>query len=39
VIDALSPAMGRALRSLARPGTLVVLDFDGTLAPIVDDRR
>ncbi len=36
--DALSPAMGEGLRSLARPGTLVVLDFDGTLAPIVGDR-
>jgi trehalose 6-phosphate phosphatase len=27
------------VRELARPGTLVVLDFDGTLAPIVADRR
>lgn len=27
-----------AWRSLALPGTLVVLDFDGTLAPIVRDR-
>ncbi len=29
--------MESAVRSLARPGTLVVLDFDGTLAPIVGD--
>ncbi len=35
----LSPAMRPVVRSLARPGTLVVLDFDGTLAPIVSDRR
>jgi trehalose 6-phosphate phosphatase len=36
--DILSPAMESAVRSLARPGTLIVLDFDGTLAPIVDDH-
>jgi trehalose-phosphatase len=38
VNDLRAPAMAPVLRSLARPGTLVVLDFDGTLAPIVDDR-
>lgn len=36
--DALSQAMAPAVRTLARPGTLVVLDFDGTLARIVADR-
>ena len=35
--DLLSPAMASAVRALARPGTLIVLDFDGTLAPIVGD--
>jgi len=37
--DLLGTGMAATLRSLARPGTLVVLDFDGTLAPIVGDRR
>jgi trehalose 6-phosphate phosphatase len=37
--DLLSPGMAPAVRSLGRPGTMVVLDFDGTLAPIVGDRR
>ncbi len=35
---ALDPALGAALRALAAlPGVLVALDFDGVLAPIVDD--
>ena len=35
-----SPRRGaRCSAALARPGTLVVLDFDGTLAPIVEDRH
>lgn len=35
----LSSGAGRAaVEELCRPGTLVVLDFDGTLAPIVRDR-
>jgi trehalose 6-phosphate phosphatase len=37
--DLLSPQMAPVVRSLGLPGTLVVLDFDGTLAPIVGDRR
>jgi trehalose 6-phosphate phosphatase len=37
--DLLSPVLAPVVRSLALPGTLVVLDFDGTLAPIVGDRR
>lgn len=37
--DLLAPASAAAVRSLARPGTLIVLDFDGTLAPIVGDRH
>lgn len=36
--DLLSPGMAGVVVSLARPGTLIVLDFDGTLAPIVADR-
>jgi trehalose 6-phosphate phosphatase len=36
--DLLSPGLEPVVRSLARSGTLVVLDFDGTLAPIVGDR-
>lgn len=35
----LSPGRAAVVESLARPGTLVVLDFDGTLAPIVADRE
>jgi trehalose 6-phosphate phosphatase len=38
VSDLLSKGMEPVVRSLARPGTLIVLDFDGTLAPIVGDR-
>jgi len=37
--DLLSPGMEPQVASLARAGTLVVLDFDGTLAPIVGDRN
>jgi trehalose-phosphatase len=36
--DVLSPAMEPVVSSLAQPGTLIVLDFDGTLAPIVGDH-
>lgn len=36
--ELLAPGLEQVVRSLARPGTLVVLDFDGTLAPIVADR-
>ena len=36
---ALSREMEAVVASLAGPGTLIVLDFDGTLAPIVGDRR
>lgn len=36
--ELLSPATAPVLESLAADGTLVVLDFDGTLAPIVADR-
>ena len=36
--DLLSRRMAPIVAGLAAPGTLVVLDFDGTLAPIVDDR-
>ncbi len=36
--DLLSTGMAGVVESLARPGTLIVLDFDGTLAPIVKDR-
>jgi trehalose 6-phosphate phosphatase len=36
--DLLSPGMAPVIESLAHPGTLIVLDFDGTLAPIVVDR-
>jgi trehalose 6-phosphate phosphatase len=39
VSDLLSPGMAPVVESLARPGTLIVLDFDGTLAPIVRDRE
>lgn len=39
MIDLLAPGHAAVVRSLARPGTLVVLDFDGTLAPIVRDRQ
>jgi trehalose 6-phosphate phosphatase len=35
--ELLSPGMAPVLESLALPGTLIVLDFDGTLAPIVTD--
>jgi trehalose 6-phosphate phosphatase len=38
VSDLLSRRGAGPLLELARPGTLVVLDFDGTLAPIVADR-
>jgi len=31
--------MESEVAALARPGTLIVLDFDGTLAPIVGDRN
>jgi trehalose 6-phosphate phosphatase len=34
----LSPGMAPVVETLARAGTLIVLDFDGTLAPIVGDR-
>ena len=37
--DLLSPDMESEVAALARPGTLIVLDFDGTLAPIVGDRN
>lgn len=37
--DLLSRRGAVTLAELARPGTLVVLDFDGTLAPIVADRE
>lgn len=37
--DLLSPAAARVVASLARPGTLLAFDFDGTLAPLVPDRR
>ena len=37
--DLLSPGMAPEIASLARAGTLIVLDFDGTLAPIVGDRN
>ncbi len=36
--DLLSRGLAPAVASLARAGTLIVLDFDGTLAPIVGDR-
>lgn len=36
--DLLAPAAARVVAGLARPGTLVVLDFDGTIAPLVRDR-
>jgi trehalose 6-phosphate phosphatase len=36
--EALAPDMEPTLKALAAPGTLVVLDFDGTLAPVVADR-
>jgi len=39
VTDLPVPDGAALIRSLARPGTLVVLDFDGTLAPIVGDRH
>jgi len=39
MMELLAPAMAATVRDLAQPGTLVVLDFDGTLAAIVDDRR
>ena len=36
--DLLSPGLAPEVETLARAGTLIVLDFDGTLAPIVGDR-
>jgi len=36
--ELLSAGMTSVVASLAAPGTLIVLDFDGTLAPIVGDR-
>ena len=36
--NVLAATMAPVLRELAGPGTLIVLDFDGTLAPIVGDR-
>jgi trehalose 6-phosphate phosphatase len=36
--DLRSPGGRRILAELRRPGTLVVLDFDGTIAPLVRDR-
>lgn len=36
--DLLAPAARGVLEGLRRPGTLVVLDFDGTIAPLVRDR-
>jgi len=36
--EILSPGMASVVESLAAQGTLIVLDFDGTLAPIVGDR-
>lgn len=36
--DLLSAGGRRILAELRRPGTLVVLDFDGTIAPLVRDR-
>lgn len=36
--DLLSPAGRATLRGLRRTGTLLVFDFDGTIAPIVRDR-
>jgi len=36
--DLLSPALAPVVETLARPGTLIALDFDGTLAPIVGER-
>ena len=35
--DVWSPAGQQALRAFARDDTLIVLDYDGTLAPIVDN--
>lgn len=35
----LAPGARRVLDALARPATLLAFDFDGTLAPIVTDRR
>ncbi len=37
--ELLSPGLAPVVESLAGEGTLIVLDFDGTLAPIVADRR
>ncbi len=37
--ELLAPGNASVVRSLARPGTLIVLDFDGTLAPMVADRH
>lgn len=37
-MDLLAPSQAATVRALAADGTLVVLDFDGTLAPIVEDR-
>jgi trehalose 6-phosphate phosphatase len=39
VRDLLAPAARSVIGRLRAPSTLVVLDFDGTLAPIVADRR
>jgi trehalose 6-phosphate phosphatase len=36
--DLLSRDMASVVESIARPGTLIVLDFDGTLAAVVGDR-
>jgi trehalose 6-phosphate phosphatase len=38
VIDLFSIPARQALREIARPGTLVVLDFDGTVAPLARHR-
>lgn len=39
MIELLSPDMAPVVESLAAEGTLIVLDFDGTLAPIIGDRH
>jgi trehalose 6-phosphate phosphatase len=38
MIDVLSPEAAPALEALARRRALLAFDFDGTLAPLVDDR-
>jgi trehalose 6-phosphate phosphatase len=35
----LAPGTRRLLDAFARPGTLLAFDFDGTIAPLVADRR